>query len=893
MKARLFLALVLLIFLKLAFVPAAFSQDASSGYVVRIIYFHPTDRQPQPEIDALLDALLKDVQQFYADEMERHGFGKKTFKLETDERGKTVVFHVKGKFDNTHYYEGTKSREATDEMRKQLDLSKKVVYFIWVDLFDPRVGTGQIRGSGDSTTFGGEVFLHVKNFDSALSGNYARAWTVTAHELGHAFGLKHDFRNDSYIMSYGSISRNQLALCAAEWLNVHKYFNTARTTFNQNTNVQLLAPILVAPPATIRLQFEISDPDGLHQAKLLSRGYNVLSCKLLSGKNSSVEFVTSELIAEPFPKPEIVFQVIDVLGNFKLYELPLKIDPLVSRGNDVVISDLNLAATIREALELTPNTIISQLDMVRLTRLGATEEREALRTAEHQITDLTGLQHATNLKYLSLWENQIRDITPLAELTQLKGIWLRNNHISQIPSLAGLIQLTHLDMADNQIREITPFTELTQLQSLSLDGNQINDASQFALMAQLRYLELRDNQIRDITSLTGLTNLSRLQLDHNNISDLSPLVANMGLGSGDSVYVWGNPLSYSSIYTHIPTLRERGVEVKFLNRRPNRVRIVSGYDQQGLPSAVLPSPFLVEIKDQRGIAFEGVPVTFTVTSGDGSLSTTYTATDANGRAESTLTLGPSPGTNTVTVSVTGSQEQQTFSAEGVRIPTSLEIISGDDQQRQPGAALEKPFVVEVRDHSDNPLPEVQVTFSVTSGGGSLSAGSVTTDASGRAESTLTLGPEPGTNTVAVAIADVQGEQIFTAEGVRTPTSLEIISGDDQQGQPGAALEMPFVVEVRDKSDNPLPDVQVMFSVTSGGGTLSATPPTTDSDGRVESTLTLGPAPGTNTVTVSVTGIQEERTFNAEGIRIPKAFWIISGFDQQGVIGEALSSSVCR
>ena len=26
---------------------------------------------------------------------------------------------------------------------------------------------------------------------------------VTAHELGHAFGLEHDFRDDAYIMSYG------------------------------------------------------------------------------------------------------------------------------------------------------------------------------------------------------------------------------------------------------------------------------------------------------------------------------------------------------------------------------------------------------------------------------------------------------------------------------------------------------------------------------------------------------------------------------------------------------------------------------------------------------------------------------------------------------------------
>ena len=76
-------------------------------------------------------------------------------------------------------------------------------------------------------------------------------------------------------------------------------------------------------------------------------------------------------------------------------------------------------------------------------------------------------------------------------------------------------------------------------------------------------------------------------------------------------------------------------------------------------------------------------------------------------------LGPNPGRNTVTVSVTGIQEQQTFTAEGIRIPLAFWIISGDKQQGLLGEALANPFVVEVRDQSGDPLLGVQVTFSVT------------------------------------------------------------------------------------------------------------------------------------------------------------------------------------
>ena len=322
-------------------------------------------------------------------------------------------------------------------------------------------------------------------------------------------------------------------------------------------------------------------------------------------------------------------------------------------------------------------------------------------------------------------------------------------------------------------------------------------------------------------------------------------------------------------------------------RIPDTVEIISGGDQEGPHGVTLENPFIVEVRDQSGESLPGVQVTFSVTAGGGTLSATSVTTDSNGRAESTLTLGPNPGANTVTVSVSGIQENQTFTAQGIRIPTTLEIISGNNQEGLPGSALANPFVAEVREQSDKPFAGVQVTFSVSSGGGTLSATSVTTNSNGRAESILTLGANPGANTVTVYVSGIQEKQTFTAQGIRIPEILEIISGNDQEGPYGETLENPFIVEVRDQPGEPLPGVQVTFSVTAGGGTLSATSVTTDSDGRAASILTLGPDPGANTVTVSVSGIQENQTFTAQGIRTPLAFWIISGFDQKGFIGEAL------
>ena len=94
---------------------------------------------------------------------------------------------------------------------------------------------------------------------------------VIAHELGHAFGLQHDFRNDAYIMSYGGINRGRLSECAAEWLDVHRYFNTKQSSQGaRNTTIQMFPPSLASPPNAIRFRFEVTDPDGLHQAQLLT-----------------------------------------------------------------------------------------------------------------------------------------------------------------------------------------------------------------------------------------------------------------------------------------------------------------------------------------------------------------------------------------------------------------------------------------------------------------------------------------------------------------------------------------------------------------------------------------------------------------------------------------------
>ena len=286
------------------------------------------------------------------------------------------------------------------------------------------------------------------------------------------------------------------------------------------------------------------------------------------------------------------------------------------------------------------------------------------------------------------------------------------------------------------------------------------------------------------------------------------------------------------------------------------------------------------MRDQNGNPVSGLFVTF-IHDG-GSLSTILDVTGADGQAETTLTLGSDTGTTTVTVYA--GRASVTFEVTVALPPTMLVKVSGDNQRGHTGAALAHPFVVEVRDANSNPLEGVTVTFAVTGGGGSLNPETTRTNSRGRASSRLTLGNSPGTNTVTATADGLSQTEVFSAEATIPPPPpvLLKISGDGQIGIPGQTLE-PFVVEVRHQDGDPMAGVFVVFL--HDDGLLSNVLAATDSNGRAESTLTLGSDTGTTTVTAEVR--QVSVTFEATVILPPKTLLKISGDNQTGPAGASL------
>ena len=198
------------------------------------------------------------------------------------------------------------------------------------------------------------------------------------------------------------------------------------------------------------------------------------------------------------------------------------------RGNEITVNtvvyfelvefaDVSLARAVRKALGLPIGVDTLKIPKSELEKLTEFSIGRA------KITDLTGLEYATQLKKLDLWENRIDDLTPLAQLTQLEDLDLAINHISDITPLTQLTKLTVLELRNNGISNITPLANLTKLEVLELDNNDIGDITPLANLIKLEVLELDNNDIGDITPLANLIKLKRLSLRGNNIVDVTSL----------------------------------------------------------------------------------------------------------------------------------------------------------------------------------------------------------------------------------------------------------------------------------------------------------------------------------------------------------------------------------
>jgi hypothetical protein len=199
-------------------------------------------------------------------------------------------------------------------------------------------------------------------------------------------------------------------------------------------------------------------------------------------------------------------------------------------------------------------------------------------------------------------------------------------------------------------------------------------------------------------------------------------------------------------------------------------------------------------------------------------------------------------------------------------PTSIMKVDGDTQTATVGSALGTSLVVQVNDQNGAAMNGVSVSFAVTAGGGTVSAASANTNASGQASVDWTLGPEAGAQTVRASVTSntsINTDFSATADP-DAPATLALESGDNQTGLVDNPLTNAIEAKVEDQFGNGIVGHSVTFS-TPDGGSIAPTVATTDANGIASAVWTLGPGTGAQTAQADATGLSGSPvTFDAIG-----------------------------
>jgi hypothetical protein len=273
----------------------------------------------------------------------------------------------------------------------------------------------------------------------------------------------------------------------------------------------------------------------------------------------------------------------------------------------------------------------------------------------------------------------------------------------------------------------------------------------------------------------------------------------------------------------------------------------SGSGQTGTVSSALATPLVVMTSGADEGPVGGVSVTFTVTSGGGSVASTTVVTNSSGLAQTTWTLGSTAGAQTVTATAgTLSGSPVTFTATATA-PAHLQVTTSPTAAQVAGATVTPGFVVSAYDATNNPVPSftgtVTLAIGTNPGSSTLSGTTSVTAAAGIATFNAFSLNKVGTGYTVVASATgfVSGTSAAFNIAAGPAATIAISGGNAQTGPANTVLAQPLSATVTDAGGNPVSGVTVHFAVATGGGSVGTAAPVTNASGVATTTWTVGPA----------------------------------------------------
>ena len=327
--------------------PSHLDITRSKNDYVRLIYNLPSGIEPSYNTTQKIDKAIREVQKFFADEMERHGFGRKTFRFETDESGKAKIYRMKGHLTETHDLQlndiwlvfADDMKDATSLLIDSL-LEQKTLGQMF-DSFDTKFTYPRKRNviekdkiwMDDTEGFTGDgrfITITKKNID----------WKLTTYSLKRLFGLlgpEHSWDKYGPNMSNSILNRFdrfipwskdwvRLSKGEAEFLDTSRYFNPNQSFFDKRPEIEMA--VLESDAESRIFQFTATDEDGIHQLLLFvpdnlefqHRIDKFQGCEPVNGKKHAI--VDFEVFNSEIKRGEV--RMIDMLGNIASREFHIK-----------------------------------------------------------------------------------------------------------------------------------------------------------------------------------------------------------------------------------------------------------------------------------------------------------------------------------------------------------------------------------------------------------------------------------------------------------------------------------------------------------------------------------------------------------------------------------------
>lgn len=232
------------------------------------------------------------------------------------------------------------------------------------------------------------------------------------------------------------------------------------------------------------------------------------------------------------------------------------------------------------------------------------------------VTDLTGLEHADNLRSLEFYylSGELPDFTPISGLTHLKEFVSQGNNLTnekaemlkKLPtsveflyfeeenqlsfdifnSYPNLKNVTSLNVINCDITDLNFLDAYSSLKSVKLDSNDLKDCSLDILKKfSLTQLSLENTNLSQIAKLPTLLTLTDLDLSYNDIQDFSEIPNKFNLSNLEFLNLSETQLS------SLEFLSTLGNSLKFLSLDGNEISDVS-------PLKKLPNSVQINILDQ-------------------------------------------------------------------------------------------------------------------------------------------------------------------------------------------------------------------------------------------------------------------------------------------------------